>query len=999
QIPPAAAPVVTSFTPGSGAVGTAITVTGNNFNTSAAANIVYMGATQAKVTAAGATQLNITVPVSATYQPLSVLNTANHLTGYANTAFNTTFASKNSLSLTDLSSAVNFATTPSPYSVSVGDIDGDGKPDLVITNPGNNSISVYRNISVSGTITSSSFAAKVDFTLNRTPQKVIITDIDGDGKPDIIVSTIDPQNSVCILRNTAVAGTINSASFASAVNFAVPNASKMAISDMDGDGKPDIVLGNLTILLNNCSPGGISIGSFPQQALFSLGNDVKALTLYDINNDGKPDIIFSTTNGVSIVFNNSAIGNLSLSPKIDLKNSSGGSSIAVADIDSDGKADIITADPEYGYLHFERNISADNIINAGSFEAHVNFTANMAPYNSTGTSDYLLLTDIDGDGKPDVLTIGSGLNLVSIFRNISTANTPSYTFFDNKLDLNAGTNVTGFSAVDIDGDGKPDIVSVDQSSNTFSIFRNNPTPAPIITPPVITSISPASGTVGTAITIKGKNFNSVATGNIVYFGATKAVVNSATTGSLLVNVPVGANYESPSVLNTANGLTAYAPNKFITTFPSKNDITAQDFDPPVGVYSYPASFVQAADIDGDGKPDLIFHDGFQTVSVLRNLSASGTIIPAAFGAVGNLSSFRFPVGTDPQTIKVVDIDGDGKPDLLVTYYSFYGIGISVLLNRSTPGNIAFAPKVDIAYNSVPYGANTYIVETGDVDGDGKPDILIANSSLKGVSVLPNTSTPGKVSFISRYDFEAGRQSSSVKLADIDGDGKPELVISNLLDNTISILHNISSPGLINAASFEKHVDYACVTSPTDIVVGDLNADGKPDIIVVSTIYSPGICVLQNSSTVGTIKAASMAPKVDIVSAWHHGIAIADIDGDGKPDIVTDHTVIRNVTGTGNISGSFFAANDISIMPATTSFTAFCVDDVDGDGKPDIIGSDGNSITIVRNNPVTIGQPVISSFSPLFAATGDTVTLTGTNFIGVSSVTFGATPAASFKIIS
>ncbi|SDH19013.1 FG-GAP-like repeat-containing protein [Mucilaginibacter gossypii] len=999
-VPP---PVISSITPGKGAIGTSVTVKGNNFNTSADANTVFLGATQAKVNTATATQLNITVPVSATYQPLSVLNTANHLTGYSKTPFITTFESKKSVSEADLSSAVNFPTNASPYGVSVGDIDGDGKPDLVISNPDRHSISIFRNTSVNGTITTSSFAAKVDFTINGEPQKVIVTDIDGDGKPDVIVSGYyAPKSFVSILRNTAVKGAINASSFAAGVDFTVPDASKMQVTDIDVDGKPDIALGDLTILLNHCKQGGINADSFPEQALYSLGSASYAYAFYDINNDGKPDVIFNDNySHIAIALNKSVPGNLSLGSPIKLKNSLSGVSLQIADIDGDGKADIMAIDYDLNAVYFHRNISVGNNINENSFEDYIKFPANQKAFNAGGSSEYLQVADIDGDGKPDLLNISSGLKVFSLFHNISTANTPSYTYFDTKFDVKAGNNVSGIAAVDIDGDGKPDIVTVNRDDDTFSIFRNNPTPAVVLTPPVVTSVSPASGPAGTIVTIKGKNFNGAAAGNIVAFGSATAVVKSATAESISVSVPVSATYESPSVLNTANGLTGYWSDKFISTYPpKKDDITEQDFELPVSVYGYMAEYVRVGDLDGDGKPDLIIHDGYQTISVLRNQSAIGPINPAAFGAVGTLSSYRFTVGTDPQIIKVADIDGDGKPDLLVSYYSFYGVGISVLLNRSTPGNINFAPKVDIAYYSTPFGANTYVVETGDVDSDGRPEILIANSSLNGISVLPNTSKKGTVSFVSRFDFEAGTQPSGLNLTDIDGDGKPDLVISNKMDNTVSVLRNITAPGIINAASFEKHVDYATVASPTSVITGDLNADGKADIIVVSSEPVPGISILQNKSTTGVINAGSVGAKVDITSLLSaRGIAIADIDGDAKPDLVTGHTVIRNIKGNGNISRASFAANEVPVMKINKFFKAFSVEDIDGDGIPDIVGVDGGDLSIVRNNPLAIGQPYISSFSPEYAIKGTTVTLTGKNFDKVSSVTFGGTPAASFKIAS
>src|SRR5471030_1472542 len=79
----AQAPTITSFTPASGPVGTSVTITGTNFNATAANNIVFFGATMATVTAASTTSLTVTVPAGATYQPISVLNGATALTGYS----------------------------------------------------------------------------------------------------------------------------------------------------------------------------------------------------------------------------------------------------------------------------------------------------------------------------------------------------------------------------------------------------------------------------------------------------------------------------------------------------------------------------------------------------------------------------------------------------------------------------------------------------------------------------------------------------------------------------------------------------------------------------------------------------------------------------------------------------------------------------------------------------------------------------------------------------
>jgi large repetitive protein len=95
--------------------------------------------------------------------------------------------------------------------------------------------------------------------------------------------------------------------------------------------------------------------------------------------------------------------------------------------------------------------------------------------------------------------------------------------------------------------------------------------------PVINSFSPASGPIGTKVTINGQNFNTTTTGNIVYFGATAGKVISATATKLVVEVMPGASYEPISLLNKQTRLTGYSKIPFRITFPSKNSIQPDDF--------------------------------------------------------------------------------------------------------------------------------------------------------------------------------------------------------------------------------------------------------------------------------------------------------------------------------------------------------------------------------------------------------------------------------------
>lgn len=181
----AQAPTITSFSPLSGEVGTSVTITGTNFSTTTNNNIIIFGATRATVTAATATQLTVTVPIGATYAPITILNTTTSLLAYAASKFTPTFSpNKEDVATGDFEEKLDFATGTSPRSVAIGDLDGDGKPDLTVADNGSNTVSVFRNTGSNGNI---SYATKVDFATGTNPRSVAIGDLDGDEKADLVV--------------------------------------------------------------------------------------------------------------------------------------------------------------------------------------------------------------------------------------------------------------------------------------------------------------------------------------------------------------------------------------------------------------------------------------------------------------------------------------------------------------------------------------------------------------------------------------------------------------------------------------------------------------------------------------------------------------------------------------------------------------------------------------------------------------------------------------------
>ncbi len=821
-----------------------------------------------------------------------------------------------------------FAVGSGPQSVTMADVNGDGLPDLVVANENDSTVSVLLNTTPPGAVTPS-FATQQTFSTPGGPVSVTAADVNGDGRPDLIVANSSPPGTVSVLLNTTAPGA-TTPSFATQQTFAVGSAPfSVTAADVNGDGKPDLVVANLddstiSVLLNTTAAGAATL-SFATQRTFATGDvtggEPFSVTVADVNGDGKPDMIVANSldSTISVLLNTTASGAAtpSFATQQTFATALSPVSVAVADVNGDGRPDLIAANRDDNTVSVLLNTTAPGATTP-SFATQQTFAAGSAPFSVTAA-------DVNGDGKPDLIVTNFSDNTVSVLLNTTApgAASPSFT---RQQTFATGTNPRSVTATNVNGDGKRDLIVINEGDNSVSVLLNT-TPAP-------------ATTLGANSFATQQTFD---TGSTPYL-VTAANVNSDGKPDLIV-----ANFSDNTVsvlLNTT------APGAIATSFTTQQTFATGNF---------PQS-VAAADLNGDGRPDLIVaNGGDNTVSVLLNTTAPGATTP------GFATEQAFTTGTEPVSATAADVNGDGRPDLIVANST--GNSVSVLLNTTAPGATtpSFATQQAFAAGSFPESATV-----ADVNGDGKPDLIVPNEGDNTVSVLLNTTAPGATtpSFAPQQPFATGLTPFSVIAADVNGDGKPDLIVANTGDNTVSVLLNTTAPGAATP-SFATQQTFAVGGGPISVTAAEVNGDGRPDLIVANE-FDNTVSVLLNTTATGAITPSFATQQTFAVGANPTWVTAADVNGDGKPDLIVtngaDNTVsmLLNSLYAATLSGSPATGTiHYSMPPTTASLLALAF------GNVPVEDTVTRNIT-VRNTghaPLYVGN--VTSSDAEFAITGAT----------------------------
>ncbi|MBI3476964.1 MAG: VCBS repeat-containing protein [Acidobacteria bacterium] len=688
-----------------------------------------------------------------------------------------------------------------PYGLAVADISGDGNPDLVVaTNcagggvcSGKGSVALLFG-NGDGTFQ----AARALDTGAFYATAVAVADVNGDTHPDLLVTNRCTTGSNCSGLASVFLGN-GDGTFASAQNYSTGGLSPFSIVtvDVNGDGKADMVMGNLTKTVNDVS-GTIGVllgngdGTFQgPQTYPSGGIYANAIAVADVNGDHVLDVVAANDCfGNCSADSDSAIGVLLGNGDGTFRSAqlydSGGlsaSSVAIADVNGDATPDVLVA-----------NRRAEN----GSVGVLLgNGDGTFLPihtYDSMGNSaTAIAAADTNADGKPDVIVANGQLNSSDSRGSVAVMLGHGDGSFQAAPIYSPGANLnTSATMADVNGDGKPDV-----------IVASACTP-PSCTGSVDVLLGNGDGTLQPPLTYDSGG-SSPDPSNV------EAVKVADVNGDGKLDLIVANQYPPTACCDPSkNGLVGILLGNGDGTFQS---VVTYDSG------GYFASSVAIADLNSDGMPDLLVANqcvsgadcGSGTVSILLG---DGT---GAFGAAQTFASGGF----SPNSIAATDVNGDGVPDLLVldncltASCSDHG-QVAVLL-----GNGGGAYQAAQIYDSGSFFAHSLAV--ADLNGDAKPDLIVSNESF--VSVLLGN---GDGTFQSAINSlaEAGF-TGHLAVADFDGDG---------------ILDVASSDGSLFLGNGDgRFTDTAGLIPPGGLAVGDLDENGKPDIAV------GGVTILLNIS--------------------------------------------------------------------------------------------------------------------------------------------------------
>ena len=697
----------------------------------------------------------------------------------------------------------------------------------------------------------------------------------------------------------------------------------VAVADWNGDGRRDVAVAarlDSTVSIRLAEPDG-SLGS---GAEVFVGRGATAVASGDLDGDGSQDLVLLRGRPEAAFYTVlMGRGDGSFGPVLDMPlNGDTPSSLALSDLDLDTHLDVVaTTRSGSGFSRIIVLLGHGD----GTFAAPT--TAALVTSGAV-----LVVADLDGNGFPDVVTASSGSSIrVAIGKGDGTFQPPvAYT--------STTSSPACLAAGDLNGDGHVDVAF--GTVGGIAIHLGN-----------------GDGTLGTRHSYPSASTpTSLAVGDLNRDGRMDVVTANGRRGTLSLFLGDGSG-----------GLGV--PSEFLT-----------GGGPWAGGSPFDPMFVTVADLDGHGVPDIVVVNPVSNTISVHLGNGNGT-----FGQQTYLGT-----GASPYAVTAGDFNGDGKADLVSTN------GDRTLSVHLGIGGGSFAPHTEVAPPRTPAG---YPI-AGDVDLDGRTDLIVPNAdstlsvwlgseqglsqtsldcllptrgfhlaigdldadgfpdmvlSRGGFATEPDTGAAllvllgvGDGTFSVQASIPASGFAGAVSMGDIDGDSDQDVVIANDFDQSYSIFLGNGN------GTFQPRQDFAGAPNggahPTLLALGDLNEDGRADLVLASTVSSDAKVYVSLGNIAGTFTPAETLA----TSAQGGTLVIGDLDSDGHLDLVQTGTASNTaVVFPGLGDGSFGPREDYGtdLLPFSVALT-----DVDADGHADLVlpVTDSNQMLLLRDFRSVLG---------------------------------------------
>jgi hypothetical protein len=734
----------------------------------------------------------------------------------------------------------------------IKDLDGDKTEDIVVSNNGRSRIDLLLSRKKSGDddatpaflkteinqISSDRRMRLVSLPVNKEVVSLATGDFNGDGKPDLAFYGTPAE--LVILLNEGDGRFDNANARKVNTGEAVESSTALTVGDLNRDGRDDLALlgANELIVVYQGENGKFS----EPERLPHTSASPRMLRAADLDGDGGDDLVIldgSTEDPLRVRLSAKG-GKLGPEQRFFVESPR---AIAFAQIDGRPGVELLTIENQSGRAKVLTldEVEACDVAQRGRLIFYP-----LPPGSERGRS--IALGDLDGDGKTDVVVTDPSNAQFLVYRQTGRAGLSASQSFPG---LVGGRTV---KVADLDGDGKAEVIVLSEQEKQIGMSGlaegrlTFPTPLPISGEPVALDVADLNGDKSP---------------EVVYIARTKSNGNDEFTLRALKRVNGEAKAQrEPGGERPKPTASPRKPLSFsgsIETFRWGQD----DGVPLKGLPGVPPA-LRVVDVNRDGLADVLIFNSFGPPTLLLG-RAGGEPPASAGGSLGPLA------GVSPSGLSQMELDG---PALIVAQNSF---ARNLLLDRSGRW------EVKDQYNTGRGNAQVVGAAALDTDGDGKKEIVLldkASKSLQFLDLKDGVYRPAGSLSLGPIEFQG------MAVADLDGDGRDDLLIAGT-DRFAVMITGRKGQRFKPIASYESSRTESHLG---DLIAGDLNGDGKPDVVLTDTgdhsveiVTYSGKPELNRAVTFKVFERKSFRGGGD--SMEPRDLNLGDVDGDGRTDLV------------------------------------------------------------------------------------------------------------------